>query len=111
MGKPLSTLPSGANPLVEWFDTGTWVPSALGTYGDSGRNRLIGPKEFDYDFGHMKHIPLTERLNMVFHFEAFNFFNHPSFNNPESTQNSALLGRIVSASASRVIQFAGKFDF
>ncbi len=106
-----SARPAGVNQLAEWFNTAAYVPNALGTYGNSGRNSLFGPGFFGWDFGLMKHIPLTEWLNMEFRFEAFNFLNHTNFNNPNDTQSSSLFGEINSAGSPRVIQFAMKLDF
>jgi hypothetical protein len=106
-----SARPAGADKLEEWFNTAAFVRNALGTFGNSGRNSLIGPGAFNWDFGLAKHIPVAETVDVEFRFEAFNFLNHANFNNPNATQSSALFGEITSAAEPRVIQFGLKLNF
>lgn len=63
------------------------------------------------DAGLVKMTPITERIQAQFRVEFFNVFNHPNFNNPNSTQTSPQFGQILGASSPRVLQFVMKLTF
>jgi len=115
---------SHAAEVQEWFNTSAFVPNAIGTFGDTGKNVLRGPRFFDADLAAVKNAKLTERLSMEFRAEFFNVFNNVNFGRPDG--NLADLGTtygqitgLAGASSSntygtaqpRIIQFAMKFAF
>ena len=115
---------SHAAEVQEWFNTSAFVPNAIGTFGDTGKNVLRGPRFFDADLAAVKNAKLTERLAMEFRAEFFNVFNNVNFGRPDG--NLADLGTtygqitgLAGASSSntygtaqpRIIQFAMKFAF
>jgi hypothetical protein len=106
-----SARPAGANQLAQWFNVAAYVPNALGTYGDSGRNALTAPGEWNWDFGLVKSVPVTERVQVALRFEAFNFLNHANFTTPASVLTSPSFGAITGALAPRVFQLAMKLSF
>ena len=72
------------NPTVEkWFDTACFVAptDTTGTYGNSGRNILRGPGQFNIDASIIKNTRIG-RINTEIRIEAFNLLNHPQFANP-----------------------------
>ena len=89
------------------------------------RNNLRGPRYFNQNLGLAKTFPIyKERVNLKFRADAFNAFNHPSFDIPGSdannlgspssqvTINSGVFGQINStASAPRVLQFSLRLEF
>jgi hypothetical protein len=97
--------------IGEWFNTQAFVPNAIGTYGDTGRNFLIGPGLVDADLSLAKSIPLIEGTRLVLRAEAFNVLNHPNFGMPSNTLTSGTYGSITSAHDPRILQFSGKFTF
>jgi hypothetical protein len=103
--------PAGVDQLREWFNTAAYVPNALGTYGNSGRNSLTSPGAWNWDFGLLKDIPITERMRTEFRFEAFNILNHANFGTPVHQLTSGNFGKILTASDPRVIQFALRLAF
>lgn len=109
--KANASRPSGVDSLQQWFDTSAYTVNAIGTFGSSGRNGLVGPGHLNFDMGLVKLIPFTERLGLQFRFEAFNIFNHASFNNPVGTVTNVNFGKITSANDPRVLQFALKLAF
>lgn len=96
-----------------------------------GRNAAQGPSFWNFDFGLIKKWSLSERMQLSFHTEFFNFFNHPNFENPRNategspTLTSTAFGQTCCITSSvpssstiiaigepnRVIQFGLKFDF
>jgi hypothetical protein len=98
-----------------FFDPCAFAPQPLGTFGNLGRNTLIGPGLSDVDFLVSKHFRMGEQRELQFRAEFFNVLNHPNFEAP-----SVNLTAILSASAggltkttttSRQIQFGLKFIF
>ncbi len=98
--------------------TGLWVtPAAFSipaayTFGDLGRNTLIGPGYFQTDFGGYKNFHITERIGMQFRAEIFNITNRVNFSNPNGDLNSSTFGQISSlAGAPLEAQFGVKISF
>lgn len=113
-----ANLVSGAQPypsnqtINQWFNTSAFGIPPPYTWGTSGRNLLVGPREANFDFTAQKNIPISERKTLLFRAEFFNVFNHPQFAIPASTIGSAGVGSITSTShPARQIQFALKFAF
>lgn len=53
-------------------------------YGSNGRNLFRAPFQNRFDFSILKNFSLTERMALKFEADAFNIFNHPSFDAPNS---------------------------
>jgi hypothetical protein len=87
------------NPTIDmWFDLSCFVPptDTTGTYGNSGRNILRGPGQFNIDFSVLKRTRIGG-LATEFRVEAFNVLNHPQFNvRPNSNIGSGGVGSITS---------------
>jgi Carboxypeptidase regulatory-like domain len=105
-----------------WFNTAAFAQAASGTFGNSGRNVIIGPRTNSADFSVLKTTKIAERANLQFRAEFFNLFNHPNFTLPNVTFNSAAFGTIASTvdvangnplgdGGPRLVQFALKLVF
>ncbi|GGA67439.1 cell envelope biogenesis protein OmpA [Edaphobacter acidisoli] len=94
-----------ASPLV--------APAVYGTFGNSGRNSLVGPSYFDTDMSLVKNFPLLFRENSKVQFRAdfFNLFNNVNFSNPTTSSASSVFGKITSAQNARQVQLALRLDF
>jgi hypothetical protein len=110
---------SGFQTLSAWFNTGCFTLQPLGTYGDAGRDTIIGPNLWNLDSALDKNFRVSERFNIQFRAEAFNIMNHPSFQllaaNTQVFAGTALnasAGKIQSTNSSpRQIQLALKIVF
>lgn len=108
---------SHAAEVAEWFDTSAFVnvcpgPDGPFSFGNAGRNIVIGPGEDDSDFGLAKDVPFGETTKLQIRAEAFNLFNHPIFGQPAGTAGVANFGRISrTAIDNRELQLAMKFYF
>jgi len=105
--------------INQWFDPTAFQPPGSFTYGNSARNILYGPGTKEVDASLFKNIPLPgEGRRLQFRAEAFNLFNTPQFNNPNSQIGFAGVAKITSAGnpplfqrTSREIQLALKLYF
>ncbi len=117
--------------VERWFDPSVYELQPIGTYGNVGRNTLIGPGFNNFDFTLTKSIALAEDKSIQFRVEFFNIFNHPNFEPPLNTQDAigtggdgqvvfaspdgrpvGNAGRIFrTVSTSRQLQFGLKFVF
>lgn len=106
-------LDSGARSIDRYFDTSCFVAPPAYTFGNAGRNVLIGPGAVNFDFGALKSFRIRERTRMEFRSEFFNLFNTPQFNPPAAQIGSPSAGTIssVRGGSNRQIQFALKLLF
>ncbi|MEW5974919.1 MAG: TonB-dependent receptor [Acidobacteriota bacterium] len=105
-------LPAGERGPQRWFNTRAFVLPQLYTYGNLGRNTLIGPGLVGWDFSVAKNFRTAESQNLEFRFEAFNLPNRPNFGHPVTRVVSPSFGTISStATTMREIQFALKYTF
>jgi hypothetical protein len=106
-GTPLGT-------AALWYDPCAFSRPALGTFGNLGRNTLMGPGLFNIDSSLEKTFKPNERLNMQFRAEVFNLFDQAHFYVPGLNTSSGLAGRIttlISNPGGRLIQFGLKVSF
>jgi hypothetical protein len=95
--------------LNEYFNTAAFACNAVGTYGDSGRNVLTGPRYNNWDMGFAKSFSINERFKFQFRWEMFDAMNTPHFSNPGAGVGGAGYGAITSLAADpRVMQAAAK---
>jgi hypothetical protein len=111
IGNPSLSWSSHTAEVAQYFNRTAFQLNNPGTFGSTGRNTLIGPGLFNVDYSMVKTFPIHEATKLQFRAEAFNLFNHPNFDNPNSTLNSPLFGKITTAEPSRVLQFALRFMF
>jgi outer membrane receptor protein involved in Fe transport len=102
---------STAASSAHWFNPAAFIPNAIGTYGDTGRNAYRGPGYTDVDLGLLKSFRLREKLNTTFRFEAFNVFNHTNLQPPDNTVTDGNFSRITAAYDPRILQGALRFDW
>lgn len=88
--------PYVANPGPgQWLNPAVFAAPATGTYGNSGRNRFIGPGLWQADIGLAKKIRIREQMNLEFRTEAFNLFNRAQFGNLVNNISTSTFGRIL----------------
>jgi hypothetical protein len=98
--------------LAQWFNPAVFTIPAAGTYGDLGRNAVLGPGMRSLNVAVLKNFPFAahEGMYLQFRTEAFSVTNTPIFSNPNGTYGSSL-GKITSASGDRHLQLALKLVF
>ena len=65
-----------------YFDPNAFVVPPGGTYGDVGRDTLVGPGLATLDLSLMKKSPLSEKVSLQLRGEFFNLLNRANFNTP-----------------------------
>ncbi|HYL37008.1 MAG TPA: carboxypeptidase-like regulatory domain-containing protein [Bryobacteraceae bacterium] len=81
-------------------------------FGNTGRDILVGPGQFNWDISVAKNFKILEKSNLQLRSDFFNAFNHPQFSNPATAVNSTAFGQITSTTvAPRIIQFALRYMF
>jgi hypothetical protein len=100
---------------ARYFNPSAFILASPGTYGNAGRNVLVGPGLVTTDLSAAKTINFTEKLHAQFRAEFFNLFNRANFGTPNAvvftsaTATSPTAGVITSTSTtSRQIQFGLK---
>ncbi len=102
-----------------YFNPAAFVTPANGTYGNVGRDTLIGPEIVSLDVSALKTTSITERVRLQFRAEFFNALNHTNLSTPNpvvftsaSAAPSPTAGVITAtATTSRQIQFGLKLLF
>ncbi len=100
--------------IQKFFDITKFSAPAPLTFGNVGRNILIGPDLVDLDFSIFRKFAVRERFSLELRAETFNLTNTPHFNNPGGTFGSSNFGVVtstVSAADSRTIQLGAKLSF
>jgi hypothetical protein len=114
--RPVAT---GVSPYLDnpntgrFFNLAAFAVATEGTFGNVGRNTLIGPRIFSFDASLHKDFRFTEGKFLQFRWEAFNALNHPNWSNPNTNANDKTnFGTITGTRNNmRQMQFALKFVF
>lgn len=110
--------PSGADQVAQFFNTAAFSPAANYTFGNLGRNTMIGPGYSNLDAGLFKNTKLFREADLQFRFEVFNVTNTPQFGTPGNSLtpgvpvSTTTFGQITTTVGnSRKLQFAMKLAF
>jgi hypothetical protein len=105
----------GGRRVAEFFNTAAFQANQPFTYGNLGRNAMIGPGFSNLDCSLMKEAtPFTikdQPVDVQFRWEFFNIFNHPNFGFPGGTLGTPTFGQLTSANDGRKMQVGLKFIF
>jgi hypothetical protein len=109
----IGTLSTHPGNTQRYFDTNAVAPAPTNSngvllrQGILGRNTLIGPGARTVDLSMSKTTPLKERFKIEFRAEAFNLFNHPVYNNPNTDISAGNFGQITGTQLSSERQLQG----
>jgi hypothetical protein len=99
---------TGVNPVLSngrshtelvnaWFNTAAFTTNQIGTFGDSGKNFLRGPRYFDTDLAMLKNFDIEKGFSMQFCAEFYNALNNVNFNQPDAGLTDSAFGQLTSA--------------
>jgi hypothetical protein len=115
---PTCVAPTQVHTRTNWFNPCAYV-APVNSFGDAGRNSLVGPGFVNFNFSILKDFTLTERFKLQFRTEIFNIFNHTNLGLPNANFDQPTAGVITSTinqaqlqtQTSRLIQFALRLSF
>jgi hypothetical protein len=110
---------AGVNPVTgtrthtpeQWFNTAAFAVAPPNTYGDAGRNSLLGPGYSSFDVSLLRRFSLPERATLTFEAQSFNLLNHPNYSLPAAFADQVSFGVISSANDPRELQFSARISF
>jgi hypothetical protein len=96
--------PKLSNPtLTEWFNPAAYADPAPGTFGNSGRNTLIGPSFYNADLSVGKSFRLPrEGMRLEIRADMYDVFNHINFNNPDANVGYTGSGALADSTAGTI---------
>lgn len=94
-----------------YFNTAAFTAPAAGTFGNVGRNTLIGPEFANADAVLVRHFRFKEGFDLQFRGEFFNTLNHPNYTLVGRILNDPTFGQVLSQADPRQLQFGIKFTF
>ena len=104
-------LPASQRSIDRWYDLAAFAIPQQYTYGNGGRNILVGPRTNVMDLKIGKNFNFAERYRVELRCEMFNFTNTPNFGAPNGTLNAPNAGMITGAGSPRIVQFGLKLAF
>jgi hypothetical protein len=100
------------DPTIDrWFNPGAFVAPPLGSFGDAGRNTVIGPDTFVVNMGLIRNVDLGRPRTLSIRVQATNVFNTPPLLAIDTVVNSPTYGRVVQAGSMRSVQLQARFRF
>jgi hypothetical protein len=113
---------SGGKTADQWYEgagSTAWSPAALSTFAPRGmRGKVYGPGYNSFSAALQKGfhiIPSHENHQLIFKAEAFNYLNHPNWDNPDNNPTSRTFGQVTAKgntySSERQLQFSLRYAF
>ncbi|MCU1258440.1 MAG: Oar protein [Bryobacterales bacterium] len=113
VGDPYSV--PGGSRVAQFFNTAAFAPNAPYTFGNLGRNAVIGPGFENLDCSLMKETTpfkvKDQPVNLQVRWEVFNILNHPNFGFPGNVLGTPTFGQLTYANAGRKMQAGLKLIF
>jgi hypothetical protein len=105
--------PNISNPTASrFFDPSAFQIPEAGTFGNAGRNVIIGPGIQNMDVALARSERLSDSTRVQFRTDFYNVLNHTNFVAPPTMQNfadSTDFGALFVARSPRIVQFGLKF--
>jgi carboxypeptidase family protein len=104
---PTSTPPPGSVT----YGGQTFVVAPRFTFGNAGRNSLVGPGYAALDALVSRNVAIGDRRVLTLRIEIFNALNRTNYQLPDSFVDRATFGRSLAAFPPRQVQLAARFAF
>jgi outer membrane receptor protein involved in Fe transport len=102
---------SGDRTPELWFNTAAFVAPPAFTYGDAGRNIIIGPGTTLVDLGLRKQVRVHKEQALEVRIDAYNAFNSPQLGIPGRVLGTPQFGRITTVGSPREVQLGLRYTF
>jgi hypothetical protein len=101
-----------SNPTTAaWFNTAAFSVPPGDSFGDAGRNTVIGPSTFLVNMTLIKNVSLGRPRTLSVRLQANNVFNTPPFVGIDTVVNSPTYGEVVQVGPMRGVQLQTRFRF
>jgi len=101
-----------ANPtLLHFFNTDAFTVPTSGTFGNAGRNTIIGPGQRLLNASIGRDVRLSSNRVMSIRVEANNVLNTVNWGAVDTTVNSPTFGQIISVQPMRSVQLNLRFRY
>ncbi len=101
-----------SDPTTTQFFNGTaFSIPAPGTFGNAGRNTIIGPGTSNMNLSLTRNLTFGQNRGMSIQIQANNIFNTVQFSSIDTVVNSPTFGRVTGARAMRRVQIVMRFRF
>jgi hypothetical protein len=107
VGNPYLSEPT----VAEWFNPKAFQITPPDEPGTAPRAALFGPGLNDWDLSVMRNFPVKERVTLQFRADFYNAFNHPSFDDLNTTITSPGFGAATGDIGARTIQLDARISF
>jgi outer membrane receptor protein involved in Fe transport len=97
--------------MAGYFNPAAFAIPALGTFGNFGRNVIVGPGAYNLDFALFKGFRFAERRELQYRWEMFNALNHANLGDPRANIGTVRPGQIDTTSGPRIMQMGLRFVF
>jgi len=103
---------AGTHTAEHWFNPAAFAAPAAFTFGNVGRNTVVGPGMQTLDLALARDFGLTERMKFQFRAEFFNALNKVNLGMPDRFVNTPQFGTITEAATpGREIQLSARISF
>ena len=106
-----TSVDSSDQTIDRWFPTEAFAQPDPFSFGDAGRNILVGPGYQKWDVSMIKQTRLSNGDFVELRVQLFNAFNHVNFRRPNAVYGNTLFGKIFGARRAREIEVALKYSF
>ena len=106
-----TSVDSSDQTIDHWFPTEAFAQPDPFSFGDAGRNILVGPGYQKWDVSMIKQTRLSNGDFVELRVQLFNAFNHANFRRPNAVYGNTLFGKIFGARHAREIEVALKYSF
>jgi hypothetical protein len=94
-----------------FFNTAAFSIPAAGSFGNAGRNTIIGPGTSVMNLGLTKNISFSQTRGVSIQVLASNLFNDVQFASIDTNVNSPTFGQVTSVRPMRRVQIQTRFRF
>jgi hypothetical protein len=103
---------AGTRNATTWFNPAAFAAPPAYTFGNVGRNSVVGPGLETLDLSVLRGFALSERLRLEARGEFFNALNHTNLGTPNRFVNTAGFGSITEVTTpGREIQVSARLSF
>jgi hypothetical protein len=101
----------GNRNIQHWFNTSAFTMPASGTYGNAGRNTIIGPGSWLMSLVLSKNFPIKESMGVEVRAEADNVLNHANYSGIDTSLGSPTYGQVTSMASMRKMIMSAHYRF